>query len=123
MDKLFDISDGLETALGELTKARSALSMAAFELDSNATAAANDGPSVAEHFLRKNMPDYVNVFFLALESIDKVKAGIEREHERLCALSKASRGGNEAAPKAEAAAATYAFSAALMEKQKLNVMQ
>lgn len=28
MDKLFDISDGLETALGELTKARSALSMA-----------------------------------------------------------------------------------------------
>lgn len=36
MDKLFDISDGLETALGELTKARSALSMAAFELDSNA---------------------------------------------------------------------------------------
>lgn len=31
MDKLFDISDGLETALGELTKARSALSMAATE--------------------------------------------------------------------------------------------
>lgn len=123
MDKLFDISDGLETALGELTKARSALSMAAFELDSNATAAANDGPSVAEYFLRENMPDYVNIFFLALESIDKVKAGIEREHERLYALSKASRGSNEAAPKAAAAAATYVFSAALMEKQKPNVTQ